>query len=149
MNNLKFVFGDAPGEPSDSTDIAEVMESISAMPFATLGERPYSEPAEVFTSDFMKLPPDNPEERKKTAQKKTVKPGNIYQIYAELNGFNPQMYRRILIKSDETLMTLVSLLIIGFNGDGSHLYSFTIPTKQNKRKALMQEGKSKPKSIHI
>ena len=55
--------------------------------------------------------------------------GKYYKIYAELNDFEPTIWRTFIIKKDAPMLSLASCLISIFNGKASHIYNFEVPKK--------------------
>ena len=55
--------------------------------------------------------------------------GKYYKIYAELNDFEPTIWRTFIIKKDAPMLSLASCLISIFNAKASHIYNFDVPNK--------------------
>lgn len=55
----------------------------------------------------------------------------IYQIYVELAGYRPAIWRRFLVRDDVSMATLSYVLMKMFEMDVSHLFCFDIPVVKN------------------
>lgn len=50
----------------------------------------------------------------------------IYQIYAELQDYEPKIWRRFQVMNDITVARLAYILMTLFEMEGSHLYKFEV-----------------------
>lgn len=102
----------------------------------------YTVAENFISSDLMKLPV--PEENKSSSSQKAGQKSkatrHAYQLYAELCGMEEKVWRRFLIPSNATMEYLAFALMAQFNMDGSHLYSFKIPQREDFQKLIEQRG---------
>lgn len=106
------------------------------------GAGDYTVAENFISSDLMKLPV--PEENKSSSSQKAGQKSkatrHAYQLYAELCGMEEKVWRRFLIPSNATMEYLAFALMAQFNMDGSHLYSFKIPQREDFQKLIEQRG---------
>ena len=55
----------------------------------------------------------------------------IYQIYAELQDYEPKIWRRFQVMNDITVARLAYILMTLFEMKGSHLYKFEVNELDN------------------
>lgn len=55
----------------------------------------------------------------------------IYQIYAELQDYEPKIWRRFQVMNDITVARLAYILMTLFEMQGSHLYLFEVDELNN------------------
>ena len=55
----------------------------------------------------------------------------IYQIYAELQDYEPKIWRRFQVMNDITIAKLAYILMTLFEMQGSHLYKFEVDELEN------------------
>ena len=55
----------------------------------------------------------------------------IYQIYAELEEYEPKIWRRFQVMNDITVARLAYILMTLFEMKGSHLYKFEVNELEN------------------
>ena len=55
----------------------------------------------------------------------------IYQIYAELQDYEPKIWRRFQVMNDITVARLAYILMTLFEMQGSHLYKFEVDELDN------------------
>lgn len=68
----------------------------------------------------------------------------IYEIYLELNDFEPKVWRRIQVSENITMNKLGYIIMVAFEMSAQHFYSFIIPDMDNSRNNLKSEKKSLP-----
>lgn len=79
---------------------------------------------DLFTNESMKEPAvPSPIKVKKDKNQESVK---AFEIYAELEDFEPKTWRRFLICADSKMSTLAYALMAMFNAQGSHLFNFEV-----------------------
>jgi len=78
--------------------------------------------------------------KKDLSKKKSIPVQKIYRIYAEIEDCKPKIWRRFLIPADFYMIDLAHVIMSLFNMDGSHLYMFKIPAKENKKDLLKKQG---------
>ena len=70
---------------------------------------------------------------------------NVYEFYAELNGFTPKIWRKFQISGNKTMAELGYTLMIMFEMQASHLFCF----RENRLEALFDDLKSKYSEEYI
>ena len=65
----------------------------------------------------------------------------IYEIYAELQDYEPKMWRRFQILSDMTMARLAYTLMIMFEMKASHYYKFEVDEYKVYQNGLKISGK--------
>ena len=98
---------------------------------ANTGVGDYSFGYEHISSELMKLPAVFEESNVRQKSPKTV-----LQFYAELENYNPKIYRRFIISPDFTFEKLAYALMAMFNMEGSHLYRFELDEEERKVEPL-------------
>lgn len=70
----------------------------------------------------------------------------IYQIHAELHGYEPKIWRRFLVQDDVTMAKLSYIIMAMFEMDVSHMFDFHIPVVKNLK---VRTGKTKSKDKDV
>lgn len=63
----------------------------------------------------------------------------IYQFYAELNDYEPTIWRRFQVSNHITVARLGYILMTMFEMEASHLFSFHVPTEDNFQATLQEK----------
>ena len=119
----------------------KVNDSLNKMPCncANTGMNDYTI-AELFIhSEKMKEPVSD------SAEITAVKPKSkkkIWRLYAELEAFKPKIWRRFLVPENFTMADVAFVLMPLFNMDGSHIYRFEIPVRENAKAILKKRGRN-------
>ena len=141
---------DAPGWRASLLAVADGLNK-SLFRCRDIGGDEYIFAEEIIGSDKMREPVPEPEGANLPAGAKGRKPRSPASgqsrpaccLYAELEGYKPKIWRRILVPADFTMTKLAYTLMSVFKAGGSHLYSFEIPVIRNAVKRMQAEGRSK------
>lgn len=139
MNSLKFELEfefKRSGNIEERKTFFKIDDSVNDYPrrVATSGKKDYILPDKYFVSEKMKEP--IAEISCEVPKTKT----SVYKIYAELEDFEPKIWRRFLINPQCTMDTFAFALMAMFNMDGSHIFQFDVSVKEKRAEELKKQG---------